>query len=1129
MKGGAIYLAQLNNLIVTGSSRFLNKVYFSNDGTFNGNINIDNGGLQIYGKTALMGYDSWLRINEPKHFTSGIYCGNGTLRTDGEFQVGDNGNCFKANSSAITCNRSLIVNAGVDFGYGATIRNAGLELYFSTPFIDFHFNNSNKDFTSRIIESKESVLSINGVTCSSSNLAANNVSATNVNVSSRINADAATAIFNNVYVKDELRSTTWAIDNITNLGSTFYVSPCVIFTNPSVYINSKSGTTVTLTITDNNIISSTIGGQTWTSGSKIKLMGRINTSVLGVVNGTMVRQLNTTTAKTAYITLNFATTNDCAGIEQGKTYSGSAIGDLKMMMYEVNLNVNGITKNRPVGIRMSSYNEDKKSSIDIYNGTVDDGKPVVRMGVLDELPAVNGEKPTGYGFYAVGNAFFSGRIVSGSGKIGNWNIGTDSLYVPNKTGISSNTGKFAFWAGESNNKNGASDTNAVFRVGHNGVLIATNAAITGIVTATSGAIGSFTLDSTYLQSSDKTVGLSATASDWAFWAGGANTNNAKFRVNHAGQLWATSATITGSITATSGRIGNCSIENGRLVLGDTMNYANLNANTYGNYGFKLVADGNNNPWFQHSPQRDIQISPVDYNSYKCNGGEWFRIEFEFASTVQATATDNYGANTYVNINIGLYGIKTNGASCWFIPFGGRSNSSGTVQKVSTAVQLDSDVRSFSVCIQCAGSGTFSGTLKIRNVSVYRMMGNELIVDGAITAAKIKSGEVTSDKIAANAITADKINVSQLSAISADLGSITGGSINIGNGKFKVDSSGNFTATNGSLTGTVNATTMRAKQSISVYSDTFDTYQKIIEWSGQSGLNIGLIGDGKTSGVSGASIILYGKTIYCYDDLSVLLNLNVGKNLVAETISATSTISANSIDATAIYTNNKNTSMGVNLYTSGTLTVKSGTTLKSTLHVDGESGFYGKVTARSSFAFLDYNAEEDANATAVFRRPIASAGSNKTKVAFLQSQTGNKISIRAQYGSTSWGTATFTGSSSDIRLKRDIKDSSVNALSKIMQMQIREFNWKQTGVHQELGCVADELELIDPLLTTGGGYDKDGTMNVKCINTLLLTEYNSKAIQELGKENERLNEEIIGLRQQLSKTRGIVESILKRSA
>lgn len=1092
-------MAQLNNLIVTGSSRFLNKVYFSNGGTFNGNLNVNNGNinvtngnLQLYGKVALQGYDNWLRLNNSVNgtnspFTYGIYCGNGVLRTDGEFQVGDGGNCFKANSSAITCNKSLIVNAGVDFGYGATIRNAGLELYFSTPFIDFHFDNSNNDYTSRIIEGGKGVLNINGVTCSSSNLAANNVSATNVNVSSRINADAATAIFNNVYVKDELRSTTWAIDNITNLGSTFYVSPCIIFTNPSIYINSKSGTTVTLTITDNNIISSSIGGQTWTSGSKIKLMGRINTSVLGVVNGTMARQLNTTTAKTAYITLNFATTNDCAGIEQGKTYSGSAVGDLKMMMYEVNLNVNGTTKNRPVGIRMSSYNEDKKSSIDIYNGTVDDGKPIVRMGYLGELPAVNGENPTGYGFYAVGNAFFSGRILSGSGKIGNWNIGTDSLYIPNRTGISSNTNKFAFWAGESNSKNGASDTNAVFRVGHNGVLIATNAA------------------------------------------------------------------ITGSITATSGKIGNCSIENGRLVLGDTMNYANLNANTYGNYGFKLVADGNNNPWFQHSPQRDIPISPVDYNSYKCNGGEWFRIEFEFASTVQATATDNYGANTYVNINIGLYGIKTNGANCWFIPFGGRSNSSGTVQKVSTVVQLDSDVRSFSVCIQCAGSGTFSGTLKIRNVSVYRMMGNELIVDGAITAAKIRSGEVTANAIASNAITSDKISAGAITSDKITTNNIAGtnGWINLrsgtfkyndgalawdgstmtiggfkiskykitndaigicstagqewafwagassgGNAPFRVGHNGSLYASNANITGTINASSLTAKQYYKIYDSNGKNERTFVSWSG-SMLSFGLVSQ---NGSNEAEIqILPGSQ-------TVTFNGDIG--------ATQGTIYANSINATAIYTNNKNTSMGVNLYTSGTLTVKSGTTLKSTLHVDGESGFYGKVTARSSFAFLDYNAEEDANATAVFRRPIASAGSNKTKVAFLQSQAGNKISIRAQYGSTSWGTATFTGSSSDIRLKRDIKDSSVNALSKIMQMKIREFNWKQTGIHQELGCVADELELIDPLLTTGGGYDKDGTMNIKSIDTLLLSEYAIKGIQELYRQNKQQQKRIEYLESQL---------------
>lgn len=1053
-------MAQLNNLIVTGSSRFLNKVYFSNGGTFNGNLNVNNGNinvtngnLQLYGKVALQGYDNWLRLNNSVNgtnnpFTYGIYCGNGVLRTDGEFQVGDGGNCFKANSSAITCNRSLIVNAGVDFGYGATIRNAGLELYFSTPFIDFHFNNSNKDFTSRIIESKESVLSINGVTCSSSNLAANNVSATNVNVSSRINADAATAIFNNVYVKDELRSTTWAIDNITNLGSTFYVSPCVIFTNPSVYINSKSGTTVTLTITDNNIISSTIGGQTWTSGSKIKLMGRINTSVLGVVNGTMARQLNTTTAKTAYITLNFATTNDCAGIEQGKTYSGSAIGDLKMMMYEVNLNVNGITKNRPVGIRMSSYNEDKKSSIDIYNGTVDDGKPVVRMGVLDELPAVNGEKPTGYGFYAVGNAFFSGRIVSGSGKIGNWNIGTDSLYVPNKTGISSNTGKFAFWAGESNNKNGASDTNAVFRVGHNGVLIATNATINGNVTATSGTIG------------------------------GCSISN--------GKLIVPSANISGTLNASQIRVG------------DFTEYHDLTSETYSRYGFSIVADGNNNPWFQHTPQRDIQISPGQgYNSYKCNGGGTYHIEFEVSSTVQSSEADNYGKNTYVNINIGLYGVNTSGSNVWYIPTGCRSNSSGSVQKVSTSVYLASDVRSFATFIQCAGFGTFSGTLKIRNISIRRMADSALIVDGSITADKIKANAITADKITTNNISGTNgwINLRSGTfkyndgALAWDGSTMTIGGFKIskykitndaigicstsgqewafwagassgGNAPFHVGHDGNLYASKANITGTINASSLTAKQYYKIYDSNGKNERTFVSWSGST-LSFGLVSQ---NGSNEAEIqILPGSQ-------TVTFNGDIG--------ATQGTIYAGSIDAT------------------GSLSVR-------------------KTARMDILTFYDY--QQDTLPTAsdmIYRRPIASAASNNGRVAFLQGASGNKISIRAQYGKSDFSSATFTASSSDIRLKEDVKDSSVNALSKIMQMQIREFNWKQTGVHQELGCVADELELIDPLLTVGGGYDDDGTMNIKSIDTLLLSEYAIKGIQELYKQNKHQQKRIEYLESQL---------------
>ena len=1058
-------MAQLNNLIVTGSSRFLNKVYFSNGGTFNGNININNGELQIYGRTALMGYDSWLRINEPKHFTSGIYCGNGTLRTDGEFQVGDNGNCFKANSSAITCNRSLIVNAGVDFGYGATIRNAGLELYFSTPFIDFHFNNSNKDFTSRIIESKESVLSINGVTCSSSNLVANNVSATNVNVSSRINADAATAIFNNVYVKDELRSTTWAIDNITNLGSTFYVSPCIIFTNPSVYINSKSGTTVTLTITDNNIISSTIGGQTWTSGSKIKLMGRINTSVLGIVNGTMARQLNTTTAKTAYITLNFATTDDCAGIEQGKTYSGSAVGDLKMMMYEVNLNVNGTTKNRPVGIRMSSYNEDKKSSIDIYNGTVDDGKPIVRMGYLGELPAVNGENPTGYGFYAVGNAFFSGRIVSGSGKIGNWNIGTDSLYVPNRTGISSNTGKFAFWAGESNSENGANGSDAVFRVGHNGVLIATN------------------------------------------------------------------ATITGSITATSGRIGNCSIENGTLnITNASSNYAVFEGN------------GKTNGYFHIATIKIIgnYIDRAMVIGAQSRGYGYSEINLQF---INANNTDP-GLNFFNQTGRGDWYIKKTATSTWNI-YCKKSEVFGYTRILkyidSPSVTLtwgsgNADLPASSTrATQLAGSSAWC----YNNDSTYINGGN--IYTGTVTANAIAANAITSDKISAGAITSDKITTNNIAGTNGWI-NLRSGTFNYGNGKltwngttmtiggwnvtsdtmyinnktgisantskyafwagesnskngdagtnakFRVGHAGSLYAEDATIKGSINASSLTAKQYYKIYGSDGKNERTFVSWSGDT-LSFGLVSQNQVP--------------------EAYIQMSPGSTTVefSGDIGATQgTIYADSIDA------------GDSLSVKGTSTFKGATTFNSTLTCKSTSTFSGTSTftgalKAGSFTFRDYS--ETDNNNIVYRRPVASAGSDKARVAILQGTSNNKIVIKAQYNSTNFTNATFTASSSDIRLKEDVKDSSVNALSKIMQMQIREFNWKQTGVHQELGCVADELELIDPLLTTGGGYDDDGTMNIKSIDTLLLSEYAIKGIQELYKQYKKQQKRIEYLESQLN--------------
>lgn len=108
-----------------------------------------------------------------------------------------------------------------------------------------------------------------------------------------------------------------------------------------------------------------------------------------------------------------------------------------------------------------------------------------------------------------------------------------------------------------------------------------------------------------------------------------------------------------------------------------------------------------------------------------------------------------------------------------------------------------------------------------------------------------------------------------------------------------------------------------------------------------------------------------------------------------------------------------------------------------------------------------------------------------------------------------GSGTLALSSSDIRLKENIKDTDINnALDIVNSIKFRQFDWKDSGEHQDIGFIADELEKIDPHLKlkgTGGYVGDDLTeeeklntenMNVKCIDTFYLMGYYGKAIQEM---------------------------------
>lgn len=169
---------------------------------------------------------------------------------------------------------------------------------------------------------------------------------------------------------------------------------------------------------------------------------------------------------------------------------------------------------------------------------------------------------------------------------------------------------------------------------------------------------------------------------------------------------------------------------------------------------------------------------------------------------------------------------------------------------------------------------------------------------------------------------------------------------------------------------------------------------------------------------------------------------------------------------------------------------------------------------------------------VYRLPIASASNDGSKVAYIGAgQTYSEttdigdlyspyLSVRGQFaGNSSYVTSKFYSGAapSDIRLKANVKDSETNALETVNQMQVRQFDWKEGG-HQNIGFVADELEEIDPNLALGGGYDENGEMDVKQINTSYLLNYAIKAIQELsatvkeqGRKIKELEEKLDGIK------------------
>lgn len=283
-------------------------------------------------------------------------------------------------------------------------------------------------------------------------------------------------------------------------------------------------------------------------------------------------------------------------------------------------------------------------------------------------------------------------------------------------------------------------------------------------------------------------------------------------------------------------------------------------------------------------------------------------------------------------------------------------------------------------------------------------------------------------------------------------------------QFSLGRTGLLTANNANITGAITATSINLSSTVNIYKPSVSDYITLISQASEN-INFGLMYSSVTvpnvasTGSVWAQGINYGGQFNAvYNDYGVMLR-NDGKNFYILLSDSGNVTSYNSLRP-----------FTVNLSS-------------------------GEVTLGTAVNFLDWGG-------ATSRRPVGSMGTDGNRIAYISSKVNTSgtyyLTVNGQYGTAgnTYESHNLNCTTSDIRLKTNVVDTDVTALPIINQMQIRQFDWKETGIHQRIGFVADELESLDPALAIGGGYDNDGNMDTKSVNEFYLAGYLTKGIQEL---------------------------------
>lgn len=204
-----------------------------------------------------------------------------------------------------------------------------------------------------------------------------------------------------------------------------------------------------------------------------------------------------------------------------------------------------------------------------------------------------------------------------------------------------------------------------------------------------------------------------------------------------------------------------------------------------------------------------------------------------------------------------------------------------------------------------------------------------------------------------------------------------------------------------------------------------------------------------------------------------------------------------------------TATGISLYQTSTEVFRLATD-NAAIYVQGRTGlpmqFYTNETERmritsSGDLLIGTTTDTDQRVRITYNGTTPGWG---MKVHSTATSGDNKfIEFGTEAGFTARGSITYNrgagtvayNTTSDSRLKDNI-ESAPSALYKINSVQIRSYDWKETGNHVDFGVIAQELIQVAPEAVTEGTDNEDGTIKSPwSVDTAALVPAMIKAIQE----------------------------------